>query len=144
MHVGDPVFRSDALIQPLALSLAPRYRVVSLALRDSVPYQLWFDDLFGVLKQFGFGAPILIGERLGCLAALLVAAWCPSEVGGLVLIDPHYDPPAGDGLAAQALRDCPPDWPALRSAVHCRVLVTSASDVALTGDVEALLAATLP
>ena len=63
----------------------------------------------------------LIGEGLGCVAALLLAVWHPTRVARLVLIDATYAAQGGS-VEARALRDCPPDWPALRSAVHCPVL----------------------
>jgi pimeloyl-ACP methyl ester carboxylesterase len=54
---------------------------------------------------------------------LLVAAWHPSRVAGLVLVGAAYDSPPSDSLLARALKDCPPDWAALRGAVECPVLV---------------------
>jgi pimeloyl-ACP methyl ester carboxylesterase len=105
---------------------------------------VWAADLHGVLDQFGFAAPILVGERLGCLPALLVAAWYPEVVGGLVLIDPNYAPPPGESIAARALRECPPDEATMRSGVRCPVLVTTSASASLVHDVETLAAARLP
>jgi pimeloyl-ACP methyl ester carboxylesterase len=75
-----------------------------------------------MLDQFGFEAPVLVAQQLGCVAALLVAAWHANRVAGLVLIEPTYEPPRGSSLEARALRDCPPDWTSLRQAVTCPVL----------------------
>jgi pimeloyl-ACP methyl ester carboxylesterase len=122
VHVPDPRVHSDHIFAALA-ELAPDYRVLSLSPRGDAPYQIDATDLLGTLDQFGFKQPTLVGERLGCVAALLVTAWYPDRVARLILIDPTYDPPSSDGVADRALRDCPPDWPALRAAVKCPVLV---------------------
>jgi pimeloyl-ACP methyl ester carboxylesterase len=123
VHVPDPVDDATDAIDILAAALAWRYRVLSLRPRRASPYQVDFADLLATLDQFGFQRPILIGEKLGCVAALLVAAWQVGRVAGLVLIDPTFDPPPTDDIHARALRDCPPDWPSLRNAVTCPVLV---------------------
>jgi pimeloyl-ACP methyl ester carboxylesterase len=122
VHVPDPVSTDERVFEALAESLAPKYRVLSLQPRGDHGYQVDAADLLGTLDQFGFADPVLVGERLGCVTALLVAAWHPGRVGRLVLVDSTCDPPETDGLVARALRDCPPDWPSLRKAVRCRVL----------------------
>jgi pimeloyl-ACP methyl ester carboxylesterase len=122
VHVADPLDDATNAIDTLAAALAWRYRVLSLRPRRASPYQVDFADLLATLDQFGFQRPILIGEKLGCVPALLVAAWQAGRVAGLVLLDPTYDPPPTDGIPARALRDCPPDWPSLRDAVACPVL----------------------
>ncbi|HEV7664075.1 MAG TPA: alpha/beta hydrolase [Chloroflexota bacterium] len=131
VHVADPFSPASETPSVLAEALVPIYRVVSLSPRGNSPYQVDTSDLLGTLDQFGFVEPTLVGERLGCVAALLLAAWYPERVGRLVLIDPTYDPPASDNIAARALLDCPPDWPALRARTRCPVLVVrwSASSV---------------
>jgi pimeloyl-ACP methyl ester carboxylesterase len=123
VHIPDPLAANAHTLERLTETLAWRYRVLSVRPRGASPYQVDAMDLLATLDQFGFVAPILIGERLGCVAALLVAAWHRGRVAGLVLIDPTYDPPASDSIEARALRDCPPDWPTLRKAVQCPVLV---------------------
>jgi pimeloyl-ACP methyl ester carboxylesterase len=65
---------------------------------------------------------VLVGQGLGCVAALLVAAWHTERVAGLVLVDPTHDPPFSSEIPARAVKDCPPDWAALHSAVRCPVL----------------------
>jgi pimeloyl-ACP methyl ester carboxylesterase len=138
VHVPDPLIASP-VIERIAASMAPRYRVVSLSTRASVAYQVHATDLLEVLRQFGFTAPVLVGEGLGCLTALIVAAWYPTHVSALILVEPTYAPPPGDTLEARALRDCPPDVVRLRSAVRCPVLETQGAT-----DIETFVAATLP
>jgi pimeloyl-ACP methyl ester carboxylesterase len=130
---------TSSLIENIAASLAPRYRVLSLAPRGDAPYQVHATDLVEVLRQFGFRSPILIGERLGSLTSLIVAAWYPVCVGGLVLVDPLSTALPGDTIEARSLRDCPPEIARLRSAVRCPVLESHDAR-----DIEAFVTATLP
>ncbi len=143
MHVPDPLAPSP-LAEKLAAALAPTYRVLSIAPRAGVPYQVTGLDVAGVLAQFGFVEPVLIGEGLGCLTVVLAAAWYPRGVSRVVLVDPVCGAPDGDSLEARALRECPPDWPALRSGLRCSVLELRADDAALPRRVEAFLEAPLP
>jgi pimeloyl-ACP methyl ester carboxylesterase len=131
VHVPDPLSDASGALDTVATALRWRYRVLSVQPRGASPYQVDAADLLATLDQFGFVAPILIGERLGCLSALLIAAWHRGRLAGLVLIDPTYDPPPFDSIQARALRDCPPDWPALRKAVTCPVLVLRWGNAAL-------------
>ena len=98
-------------------------------------------DLLGTLDQFGFASPIVLGERLGCLPALIVSSWYPGRVGGLVLIDQSHEVllPA-DSVEARALRECAPDWPALRAAVRCPVLDVPGGSERLAQEIEAFAA----
>jgi pimeloyl-ACP methyl ester carboxylesterase len=147
VHVPDPLAAGDSAVDGLAAALAPRYRVLSVRSRGDVPYQVDAVDLVGVLGQFGFRTPVLVGERLGCVTALAVAAWYPERVAGLILLEPVFAAGPADRLAGRALRDCPPDVARLRAAVRCPVLErTTPTDVDDTarGAVEAFLAATLP
>ena len=139
VHVPDPLFPTDALVTNLAETVAPRYRVVTVAPRGSSPLQVDAVDLFGVLVQFGFTTPVLVGERLGCVTALLVSAWYPDRVAGLVLFEPIYAAPNIVSIAARALRDCPPDLAALRTAIRCPVLEAESVE-----QIEPFLTATLP
>jgi len=123
VHVPDPLTADDSLVLALAEALAQRYRVLSVTPRGASPYQVDAADLMAVLDQFGFASPVLVGEGLGCVAALLVAAWYVGRVAGLVLIEPTYTVPPLDCLEARALSDCPPDWTSLRRTVECPVLV---------------------
>lgn len=134
MHVpsGD-----SALIELLATRLPPRYRLWSIKPHD-IPYQVAAYELLGALDQFGFTTSVLLGERLGCVPALVLAAWYPERCSGLVLFEPSYDT-QGEGIAARALRDCPPDVTALRSAVVCPTLIVSG-----VPEIETFLATTLP
>lgn len=123
VHVPDPLSPDDAILSTLGPALAPDYRVISVEPRPGQPYQVQTMDLREILGQFGFERAILIGERLGCVAAVLLAAWHPSRIAGLVLIDATFTVPSSfDSLEARALRDCPPDWPSLRAAVQCPVV----------------------
>lgn len=122
VHVPDPLSVDDGFAQGLAEVFAPRYRVLSVQPRGASPYQVDACDLLALLDQFGFASPVLIAEGLGCVAAVLVAAWHVDRVAGLVLVEPVYAPPLADGVPARALRDCPPNWPSLREAVQCAVL----------------------
>jgi pimeloyl-ACP methyl ester carboxylesterase len=124
VHVPDPLSPDDRLVEALAADLAPKYRVLSLVPRGASPYQVDAADLLALLDQFGFEAPVVVAEGFGSVAALLVAAWQPGRVAGLVLIEPTYDdPPPSAGLAGRALRDCPPDAASLRNSILCPVLV---------------------
>ena len=128
-----------SVVDALAAELAPRYRVLSVSSRGEAPYQVDVTDLVGVLSQFGFRTPVLLGERRGCVTALIATAWYPARVAGLILLDPLFEAPTSAGVAARALRDCPPDWPALRAAVRCPVLQGTTID-----QVGPFIAATLP
>ena len=121
VHVPDPISESR-LVEELAASIAPRLRVLSVSPRVGVPYQVSATDLLGVLRQFGFPTPVVLGEGLGCLVALILAAWYPTHVGALILLEPKYDPPPGESSEARALRDCPPDVARLRARVQCPVI----------------------
>jgi pimeloyl-ACP methyl ester carboxylesterase len=130
VHVPDPLAPGNVVVDALAAQFAPPYRLLSVEPRAAHPYQTQAVDLRATLEQFGFAAPILIGERLGCIAALLVAAWYPDVIGRLVLVDPVYEasPLHELTIEARALRECPPDWPSLRSSVHCPVQVVRWTD----------------
>src|SRR5207245_9519776 len=84
-HVLGPLPVAHSVIDGLADALAPRYRVLSVSSRGDAPYQVDAVDLIGVLSQFGFRTPVLLGERLGCVTALVAAAWYPDRVAGLIL-----------------------------------------------------------
>jgi pimeloyl-ACP methyl ester carboxylesterase len=134
VHVPDGSFLSSS-IPRLAAELAPTWRVLSISPRPSVPYQVTALDVVGVLDQLGCEHNLLVGEGTGCLTALLVAAWYPPKVSGLLLVDGRY---AGD----RYLRECPPDLAALRAMVSCAVCEASSGDLHLAERVAAML--TLP
>jgi pimeloyl-ACP methyl ester carboxylesterase len=97
-----------------------------------VPYQGSAVDVAGVIRQFGFESPVLLGEGLGCVSALLLGAWYPEHVGRLILAAAKWHV-SGESLEARALSDCPPDLQALRRRVQCQVTeVDSAEEVAAT------------
>jgi len=132
VHVPDPLSPDDVIFDTLGAALAHGYRVVSIEPRPSQPYQVQAMDILGTLDQFGFEKPVLIGERLGCVTALLLAAWHPGRVARLVLIDPTYEAPSAqhDTLEARSLRECAADWPSLRDAVRCPLLELAWTDAA--------------
>ncbi len=127
VHVPDPLSPAESVVDDIAAALAPAYRVLSVRPRGGSPYQVDAADLLAAVDAFGFVKPVFVAERLGCVAALLVCAWRAKGVDGLVLIEPAYEPPPGNSLEARALRQCPPDWRALRAAVDCAVLVLARS-----------------
>jgi len=142
----DP-FAPSSLVERLAARLAPTHRVLSVTPREGVAYQVAAADFIGVLDQFGFASPILVGERVGCVPLVLVAAWYPERLGGVILVDPTSEPPAavhGSGPEAWSLRDCPPDLGALQARLTCKVLETSAQSADLMHTIEAFLQAQLP
>jgi len=118
----------------LAAAFAPRYRVLGLAPREGVSYQTDAADLEALLSAFGFEQPLLVGEGVGAVAPLLVAAWWPSLVGALLLVAPARE--AAHGIEGRGLRECPPDWDALLALVRCPVRVLDAWSMA---EVEELL-----
>ena len=134
-------FLESSAVGAIVAGLAPRYRVMSISPRRNVPYQVSAMDLMAMLDQFGLPSPILVGERAGCLTVLLVAAWYPGRVGGLVLVDPEFEPPPGETVEARALGDCPPDWPALRSAVTCPVCAVRGDAQSFVREIDAFASA---
>lgn len=131
VHAPDPLVASP-VVEDLAALIAPRYRVLSASPRPGTPYQVSAIDLLGVITQFGFEAPIVVGEGLGCITALVVAAWYPYAVGSLLFVNSVWGA-TGDSIETRALRECPPDVDALRRAVRCQLSeVTSADEVAAT------------
>lgn len=131
VHIPDPLSGTAGVVDSLATALAGRYRVFSLRPRGASPYQVDAADILATFDQFGFLSPVLVAERLGCVPAMLVAAWHAGRIAGLVLLDPTCDPPLSDGIEARALRDCPPDWAALRHAVSCPVVILRWNALAL-------------
>jgi pimeloyl-ACP methyl ester carboxylesterase len=92
------------LIEALAEALTPRYRLMSLWLRQGLPCEVLAVDLLGVLDQFGFDNPVLIGEEVGGVAALLVARWHPGRIRKLALVNPPDEVATVDGLDTCSLR----------------------------------------
>ena len=123
VHVPDPLSPREDVVSDLAAYFAPEYRVLSIDPRPGQPYQVHAMDILATLDQFGFEQPILVSEGFGCIIALLLAAWHPSRIASVVMIDPMYAPSSvHDGLEARALRDCPPNVTTLRAAIQCPLL----------------------
>jgi pimeloyl-ACP methyl ester carboxylesterase len=123
VHLADPLGPSE-LASRIATSLVPGWRVLSASMRADVAYQVAAAEAFGFLRQFGFIGSVVVGERLSCAAALLVAVWYPRYVSRLVLVD-EVSGSAGDSLAERSLRACPPDRSTLRASLPCPVFDTS-------------------
>ena len=139
VHLADPFAPDADLVAKLAAALSPAYRVLSLAPRADCPYQVQVDDLRRVLLQFGFQHPVLVATGRGAVLIQLLAAWYPELVGGLVLIDPNVEPPAGETMAARALRDCPPDWTVLTARLSGPRLTLEATQPDLVAQLRAFL-----
>jgi pimeloyl-ACP methyl ester carboxylesterase len=143
VYVPDPLAATEpfALAARLAATLAPRYRVLAIMPRPDCPYLVQVDDLRRALQQFGFLSPaVLVSSGLGAALVLPLAAWYPVLVRAIALIDPREQPPPPSTPAARALADCPPDWPRLKSAVACPLLVLHSRQPDLVARVEAVLA----
>jgi len=138
VHIPDP-FSPSSVLRAVAARLAPGYRVLSLSPRGGVPYQVSCLDLLATLDQFGFMEPVLVGERLGNVPALVLAAWY-ARARGLILVDPIDDAPPGDSIEARAVRDCPPDWARLHDALRCPARVLRSDSDSVIHDIEAFVA----
>ena len=121
----DPFADASLFVESLGAAVAPRLRVLSISPRAGVPYQVAAVDLLGVLQQFGFSAPVVVAERLGCVVVLALAAWYPRSVGALILVDAQKAAPPDDTREAYALRDSPLDLTAVRQRIQCPVFEAS-------------------
>lgn len=102
------------LWEPVALSLAGRYRVVAYDLRgqgdsdkppDGYHWRTLVDDLRGLLDAFGIRDVPLVGHSSGGAAAACLAAERPEYASALCLIEPIILPPefASSPSPAQAM-----------------------------------------
>jgi pimeloyl-ACP methyl ester carboxylesterase len=80
----------------LASALAPEWRVMALdprgrgrsaKPRHGYGYQVHVADTMALLDLFGFEHVVLAGHSYGAVIGLLIAAWYPERVAGLILID---------------------------------------------------------
>jgi pimeloyl-ACP methyl ester carboxylesterase len=129
--LSDPLGSLSGLPSAFGNQLAPEWRVFSLAPRPELPYQAQAAELLRVLDTFGFERSVLLGSGLGGGIALLIAAWYPKRVAGLVLVNNHalttgrrrkIAALAADQPAWRAWLDAPPAWKRLESRVVCPVL----------------------
>jgi pimeloyl-ACP methyl ester carboxylesterase len=104
----------------LASTLDDTRRILSVHPRGDAPYQVHVADVLELITQFGFEGVWLVGERLGCVTALLAAAWRPECVARVRLVDACFTAD-GDSLFARSLRDAPPDWNAIRASIICPI-----------------------
>jgi pimeloyl-ACP methyl ester carboxylesterase len=112
--------------------------------RPGCPYQVHVGDLLASMTQFGLSQSVIVAEGLGCVTALILAAWHPERVGALALVDACYDGPPDAGLITRSLRECPPDWSVIRAGIGSPILELSSASPALAAEVERLLGTRLP
>lgn len=128
--LSDPLGLLADLPVALGDELAPDWRVLSLALAADLPYQSHASQVDRLLDTFGFDQPVLLGSGLGGGIALLVAAWYPTRMAGLVLVNHALTSARRRKIAALAAEqpawrawlDAPPAWARLESQVVCPVL----------------------
>lgn len=87
LHAPD-AHGGASIVDGLAATLAPRYRVLSLAPRLNMPDAVRAQDLLSILSTLGCDGAVLVGEGNGCRAALLACTWQPALFAGLVLVEP--------------------------------------------------------
>jgi pimeloyl-ACP methyl ester carboxylesterase len=116
LHLPDPLTASSEL----APSLDPEKRILSVQPRGDAPYQVHAADIREFIVQFGFERVEVVADGLGCVIALLVAAWCPTCIAHVRLVNPRFEA-EGASLFARSLRECPPDWARIRAAIACPV-----------------------
>jgi pimeloyl-ACP methyl ester carboxylesterase len=117
VHVPDLLLPSSGLAAELAQQLSPEYRVLSMHPQTGLLYQLHVAELVGLLDQFGFEQPILIGEQSGCVVTTLLAGWYPKRLAGLILLDPIMEAADVPGIV-----DCPPKWDLVWQRIVCPTL----------------------
>ena len=130
MCLGDPLGSLPDLASTLGNALAPDWRVIALAPRPELPYQAQAVETLRLLDTFGFEQPVLLGSGLASGVALLLAAWYPNLVDGLILVNPGLTRArrhklailAADTPAWRAWLDAPPAWARVESQVTCPVL----------------------
>jgi pimeloyl-ACP methyl ester carboxylesterase len=128
--LGDPLGSLPDLAEALATGLSPDWRVIQPSLSAEAPYQAHAAGVLWLLDTFGFEQPVLLGTGLGGGVALLVAAWYPTRVAGLVLVNHALTSARRRKIAAladeqpawRAWLDAPPAWSRLERQVVCPVL----------------------
>jgi pimeloyl-ACP methyl ester carboxylesterase len=145
----DPLGSLADLSAALGGELAPDWRVIRPSWPPHVAYQTQATQTLWLLDTFGFEQPVLLGSGLGGGVALLVAAWYPTRIAGLVLVNPGLTRARRAkiaGLAAEqpawrAWLDAPPAWSRLERRVVCPTLHVRARAVRhVVGQVRAFLA----
>jgi pimeloyl-ACP methyl ester carboxylesterase len=135
--LSDPLGSLPDLGPALGQELAPDWRVLQPALSSEVPYQAHVAQTLWLLETFGFEQPVVLGSGLGSGVALLVAAWYPQRVAGLVLVNPGLNHERWAQVAAlaeeqpawRAWLDAPPAWRRLEAQVTCPMLRLRARSV---------------
>jgi pimeloyl-ACP methyl ester carboxylesterase len=144
----DPLGSLAGLAPALGDALAPDWRVLSLVLPADLPYQSHVSEVHRLLDTFGFKQPVLLGSGLAGGIALLVAAWYPTRIAGVVLVSHTLTSArrrkiavlAAEQPAWRAWLDAPPAWSRLERQVVCPMLHVRARAVPhLVGQVRAFL-----
>ena len=128
----DPLGSLADLGAALGADLAPDWRVLSVALPVDLPYQAQAAQALWLVHTFGFDQTVLVGSGLGGTVALLMAAWYPARVAGLVLVNGgrRLSPNQRTRLTALATQqpawrawlDAPPACSRLERSLTCPVL----------------------
>jgi pimeloyl-ACP methyl ester carboxylesterase len=125
--LNDPLGSLPGLPSALGRALAPDWRVIQPTFRPEAPYQAHAAQTLWLLDTFGFEQPVLLGSGLGGGIALLIAAWYPKRVAGLVLVSPglsrarrlKVEALAAEQPAWRGWLDAPPAWRQLERRVVC-------------------------
>jgi pimeloyl-ACP methyl ester carboxylesterase len=124
----DPVGRAPhGVAEVLASALAPEWRVLELSPRACLPYQAQAAELVEFLDTFGFQQSVLLGSGVTAALALVVAAWYPTRLAGLILLNGTLSAATRARLVAHsgtypALRawlDAPPRWRSIEQQIAC-------------------------
>jgi pimeloyl-ACP methyl ester carboxylesterase len=146
--LGDPLGSLPRLAAALGQELAPDWRVIQPTLAPHLPYQAQAAQALWLLDTLGSEQAVLLGSGLGGGIALLVAAWYPARIAGLVLVGHAVTSARRRKIAALAAEqpawrawlDAPPVWSRLERQVVCPVLHVRARAVAhVIGQVRAFL-----
>jgi pimeloyl-ACP methyl ester carboxylesterase len=126
--LADPLGAPAGLAEALANELAPDWRIFEFSPGPELPYQAQALEVLGLLDTFGFSHTVLLGMGLAAGVALVLAAWYPNRVAGLVLVNPtrrlsrsglEHAPP---GAKTRAWLDAPPNWARLERQITCPML----------------------
>ena len=128
----DPLGGLPGLAEAIAADRAPDWRVFELPLPGAVPYQAQAAEVTRLLDTFGFEHSVLLGSGLAASLGVVVGAWYPARLDGLVVVNFHPDltrarrlrlaTRAADEPAFRAWLDAPPRWARLESQLTCPVL----------------------
>jgi pimeloyl-ACP methyl ester carboxylesterase len=137
VYLADPLGSLPDLGPALGQELAPDWRILQPHLSPDVPYQTHAAQTLRLLDTFGFDRSVLLGSGLAAGVALLIAAWYPNRVAGLVQVNPglsharwaHVAALAEQQPAWRAWLDAPPAWARLERRLTCPMLRLRARSV---------------